>query len=88
VFRIGGNTFYDWKNKNSDENSRVQKVRNWINCGILRNSERISQPRGVVGLPMMVLALVIGKGSGADNEGCSNKINNNEDDWFDSCLVR
>ncbi len=47
------------------------------------------QCRGVVGLPMMVLALVIGKGSGDDNEGCSNKINNNNDERFDSsCLVR
>jgi hypothetical protein len=27
-----------------DENSGVQKVRNWINRGIPRNSERISQP--------------------------------------------
>jgi hypothetical protein len=31
--------------KNSDENSGVQKVLNWKNCGILWNSERISQPR-------------------------------------------
>ncbi len=30
--------------KNSDENSVVQKVRNWINCGIPWNSEWISQP--------------------------------------------
>ncbi len=29
------------------------------------------------GLPMMVPALVIGKGSGNNNEGYSNKINNN-----------
>ncbi len=29
---------------NSDENSGVQKVRNWNNRGILRNSERITQP--------------------------------------------
>ncbi len=30
--------------KKSDENSGVQKVRNWINCKIPRNSEQISQP--------------------------------------------
>jgi hypothetical protein len=39
VFRIGGNTFYDRKNKNSNENSGVQKIRNRINCGIPQNSE-------------------------------------------------
>jgi hypothetical protein len=50
---------------------------------------RTQQCRGVAGLPMMVLALVIGKGSGDDDEGCSNKINNNNDGRFDSsCLVR
>jgi hypothetical protein len=27
----------------------------------------------------MVIALVIGKGSGDNNEGCSNNINNNND---------
>jgi hypothetical protein len=39
---------------------------------------------------MMVLALVIGKGSGNNNEGCSKKINdNNNNGRFDSsCLVR
>ncbi len=46
------------------------------------------QCRGVVGLPMMVLALVIGKSSSNDNEGCSDKINNDNDGRFDSCLVR
>jgi hypothetical protein len=46
------------------------------------------QCRDVVGLPMMVLALVIGKGSSDGNEGCSNEINNNNDGRFDSCLVR
>jgi hypothetical protein len=47
------------------------------------------QCRGVVGLPMLVPALVIGKGSGDDNEGCSNKINNDANERFDSsCLVR
>jgi hypothetical protein len=48
------------------------------------------QCRGVVGLPMMVLALVIGKGSGDNNKGCSDKINgdNNNNGRFDSsCLV-
>ncbi len=44
VLRIGGNTFYDQKKLNSDENSGVQKVRNWNNCVIPRNSKRISQP--------------------------------------------
>ncbi len=44
------------------------------------------QHRGVVGLPMMVLALVIGKGGSDDNEGCSKIINNNDDGRFDSCL--
>jgi hypothetical protein len=34
------------------------------------------------------LALVIGKGSGNDDEGCSNNINNNDDGRFDSFLVR
>jgi hypothetical protein len=33
------------KKNNSDENSEVQKVWNWINCEILQNSEWISQPR-------------------------------------------
>ncbi len=33
------------ENKNSNENSGVQKVRNWINRGITRNSEWIFQPR-------------------------------------------
>jgi hypothetical protein len=33
----------------SDENSGVQKVRNWNNCGILPNSEQISQPRAKQG---------------------------------------
>jgi hypothetical protein len=42
------------------------------------------QCRGVVGLPMMVLALVIGKGSSDDYEGCSNKINNDDDGRFNS----
>ncbi len=42
VFRIGGNTFHDQKKTN--ENTGVEKVRNRINCGIPRNSERISQP--------------------------------------------
>jgi hypothetical protein len=47
------------------------------------------QCRGVVGLPMMVLALVIGKGSGDNDEGCSNKINDKDNGRFDgSCLVR
>jgi hypothetical protein len=47
------------------------------------------QCSGVVGLPMMVLALVIGKGSGNEDEGCSNNINNNDNDGrFDGCLVR
>jgi hypothetical protein len=45
------------------------------------------QCRGVVGLPMMVLALVISKGGSKDNEGCSNKINDNNIDRLDSCLV-
>ncbi len=45
------------------------------------------QCRGVVGLPMMVLALVIGKGSSDNNEGCRNKINDDNDGRFDSCLV-
>jgi hypothetical protein len=46
------------------------------------------QCREVVGLPMMVLALVIGKGGSNDNEGCSDKINDNNNGSFDSCLVR
>jgi hypothetical protein len=37
---------------------------------------------------MMVLALVIGKGSGNNDEGCSNNINNDKDGRFDGCLVR
>jgi hypothetical protein len=48
---------------------------------------RTQQCRGVVGLPMMVLALVIGKDDSGNNEGCSNKINNDTDGRFDSCLV-
>jgi hypothetical protein len=46
------------------------------------------QCRGGVGLPMMVLALVIGKGSGDNDEGCSNNINDNNDGRFDGCFVR
>jgi hypothetical protein len=46
------------------------------------------QCREVVGLPMMVLALVIGKGGSDNNEGCSNKINHDNNGRFDSCLVR
>ncbi len=36
-----------------------------------RSTDKVGtqQCRGVVGLPMMVLAQVIGKGSGNDNEG-------------------
>jgi hypothetical protein len=45
------------------------------------------QCRGVVGLPMMVLALVTGKSGSNNNEGCSDKINDNNDGRFDSCLV-
>jgi hypothetical protein len=48
------------------------------------------QCRGVVGLPMMVLALMIGKDSGNVDEGCSNKINHDDNNIgrFDSiCLV-
>jgi hypothetical protein len=36
---------------------------------------------------MMVLALVIGKGSGNDNEGCSENINDADNGRFDGCLV-
>ncbi len=46
------------------------------------------QCREVVGLPMLVLVLVIGKGSSNDDEGCSDKINDDNDGRFDSCLVR
>jgi hypothetical protein len=46
------------------------------------------QHRGVAGLPMMVLSLVIGKGSSDEDEGCSDKIDDNNDGGFDSCLVR
>ncbi len=47
------------------------------------------QCRGVVELPMMVPALVIGKGSSEDDEGCSDKINDDTNERFDSsCLVR
>jgi hypothetical protein len=42
---------------------------------------------GVVGLPMMVLALLIGKGGSNNNEGCSDKINNDNNGRFDSYLV-
>jgi hypothetical protein len=47
------------------------------------------QCKGVVGLPMMVLALVIDKGRGNNNEGCSDKINNddNKDGRFDSSFL-
>jgi hypothetical protein len=37
---------------------------------------------------MMVLALVIGEGSGDNDEGCSDNINNDNDGRFDGCLVR
>jgi hypothetical protein len=46
------------------------------------------QCRGVVGLPMMVLALVISIGSDDNNEGCSNNINDDDVGRFDGCLVR
>jgi hypothetical protein len=36
---------------------------------------------------MIVLALVIRKGGSNNNEGCSNKINNDNNGRFDSCLV-
>jgi hypothetical protein len=45
------------------------------------------QCRGLVGLPMMVLALVIGAGRSDDDEGCSDKINDNNNGRFDSCLI-
>jgi hypothetical protein len=56
---------------------------------LLRSTGKVGtqQCRGVVGLPMMVLALVIGKGGSDDNEGCRDKINNDIDGRFDSCLV-
>ncbi len=44
MFRIGGNTFYDRKNKITMKILEIQKVRNQNNCGILRNSKQISQP--------------------------------------------
>jgi hypothetical protein len=37
---------------------------------------------------MMVLALVIGKGSSNNDEGCSDKINDDDNGRFNSCLVR
>ncbi len=45
------------------------------------------QCRRVVGLPMMVLPLVIGYGSGNNNEGYSKNIDDNNDGRFDGCLV-
>jgi hypothetical protein len=53
----------------------------------LTGKVRTKQCRGVVGLPMMVLALVIGKGRGNDDEGCSNNINDNNNGRFVGCLV-
>jgi hypothetical protein len=44
VLPIGRNPFYDWKILNSNEKSGVQKVRNWSDCRMPQNSERISQP--------------------------------------------
>jgi hypothetical protein len=35
----------------------------------------------------MVLALVMGKGSGNNDEGCSNNINDDNNGRFDGCLV-
>jgi hypothetical protein len=47
------------------------------------------QCKGVVGLPMMVPALVIGSDSGDNDEGCSDKINDDANEKFDSSyLVR
>ncbi len=47
------------------------------------------QYRRVVGPPMMVLALVIGKDNGNNDEGCIDKINDDNDGRFDSsCKVR
>jgi hypothetical protein len=37
---------------------------------------------------MMVLTLVIGKGSSNNDEGCSDNINHDNDGRFDGCLVR
>jgi hypothetical protein len=37
-------THFTIRKKNPNENSGVQKVRYWINCGIPQNSELISQP--------------------------------------------
>ena len=48
---------------------------------------RTQQCRGVLGIPMMVLTLVIGKGSSNDDEGCGNNINNDDDGRVDGCLV-
>jgi hypothetical protein len=50
---LAGTHFYDQKNKNSDENSGVQKVRNRVNRGIPWNSEQISQPRLSLRLPLV-----------------------------------
>jgi hypothetical protein len=52
-----------------------------------RSTGKVGTRRGVVGLPMMVLALVIGKGNDNNDEGCSNNINDNNDGRFDGCLV-
>jgi hypothetical protein len=38
-------THFTIRKINFDKNSGVQKVQNWINRGIQRNSERIFQPR-------------------------------------------
>ncbi len=37
-------THFRIRTKKSNENSGIQKVWNWKNCGILQNSKRISQP--------------------------------------------
>ncbi len=43
-------THFTIKKKHSDENSGVQKVQNWNNRGIPRNSEWISQPSYPLGI--------------------------------------
>jgi hypothetical protein len=44
---------------NSDENSGVQKVQNWNNCGIPQNFKQISQPRGHGGVGVEIFMSIV-----------------------------
>ncbi len=60
MFRIGGNTFYDGKNKIPKKIPEFKRSRIGLIAEFLRNSEQISQPRTRTGVSLMVLQLIFG----------------------------